>query len=310
MKNKKILWGCMVIMSLFFTGCGNRNTVVNQTNSNTTEESVIQSSVENIQEGETFAYVLNTDINNGLLYSNADGRITDSKGQIIDYYSDISVDSYGHLVKDGILPFNNYYVGAGGKICTNIAMMQNYDPYLSTSAKKELKPDMSRVDTNVVGPTGNGKALTLTFMEYDGNVLDELLANAWFDDSGNPLAECLPEKIADAFPMGAVMAKRLAKFTFVDGLNCTISKIQRKSPSYDYSYALLVSDINKYIGSDGKTYNSATEYYSQQKVIFTGNFTGLLNGDDGIIFCVYKGLNTEDTPVFEGYFLEFHNDEF
>lgn len=53
--------GCMVILSLFFTGCGNKNTIVNQTNSNTTEESVIQSSVENIQESETFAYVLNTE---------------------------------------------------------------------------------------------------------------------------------------------------------------------------------------------------------------------------------------------------------
>lgn len=63
----------------------------------------------------------------------------------------------------------------------------------------------------------------------------------------------------------------------------------RKSPSYDYSYALLIKNIDKQVTIGGDRYNYATEYYSGKKIMFTGDFTKMLNGDSAIMFGIYKG---------------------
>ena len=78
----------------------------------------------------------------------------------------------------------------------------------------------------------------------------------------------------------------------------------RKSPSYDYSYALLIKNIDKQVTIGGDRYNYATEYYSGKKIMFTGDFTKMLNGDSAIMFGIYKGTDVNDIPGFDAYFLE------
>ena len=60
----------------------------------------------------------------------------------------------------------------------------------------------------------------------------------------------------------------------------------------------------------GDRYNYATEYYSGKKIMFTGDFTKMLNGDSAIMFGIYKGTDVNDIPGFDAYFLEFHNGDF
>ena len=104
-------------------------------------------------------------------------------------------------------------------------------------------------------------------MEYDGDVLDELLSGAWFDSSGNPLAEYLPERISDTFPLPTIMAEHLKNFTFVDGKKCTMQQKLRKTPSYDYSYALLIKNIDKQVTIGGAAYSNWTYFkYSNAKL--------------------------------------------
>lgn len=244
------------------------------------------------------------------MYVNSDGRITDINGHLIDYYKDVTRDSNGMLVHDGIQPYGNYIIDENGKVCINEALASGASDETIATSKKVLKANPLNVDRRVVGPVGNGKYEGLTFMEYDGDVLDELLSGAWFDSSGNPLAEYLPERISDTFPLPTVMAKHLKNFTFVDGKKCTMQQMLRKSPSYDYSYALLIKNIDKQVTIGGDRYNYATEYYSGKKIMFTGDFTKMLNGDSAIMFGIYKGTDINDIPGFDAYFLEFHNGDF
>lgn len=85
----------------------------------------------------------------------------------------------------------------------------------------------------------------------------------------------------------------------------------RKSPSYDYSYALLIKNIDKQVTIGGDRYNYATEYYSGKKIMFTGDFYKNVKRWFGwIMFGIYKGTDINDIPGFDAYFLEFHNGDF
>lgn len=147
-----------------------------------------------------------------------------------------------------------------------------------------------------------------TYMRYDGDVLDELLADAWYDELGTPLADELPKVIGSTYPMRSVLANLLENFEFIQG---NLDYLRRyKTPSYDYSYALLIQNIQKRDNGLGEIIYQGTEYFSKETVIFTGNFNGVMNGDDLIMFGVYTGMATDDTVNFEAYYLELHNGEF
>lgn len=147
-----------------------------------------------------------------------------------------------------------------------------------------------------------------SYMRYDGDVLDELLADAWDDELGTPLADEIPKVIGNAYPMRAIMAKELENFEFIQG---NLDYLRRyKKPSYDYSYALLIENIQKRDNGLGEIIYQGTEYFSKETVIFTGNFNGVMNGDDLIMFGVYTGMATDDTVNFEAYYLELHNGDF
>ena len=81
--------------------------------------------------------------------------------------------------------------------------------------------------------------------------------------------------------------------------------------NYQVCYAsrrLTIIHMQVTIGGD--RYNYATEYYSGKKIMFTGDFTKMLNGDSAIMFGIYKGTDINDIPGFDAYFLEFHNGDF
>ena len=148
-----------------------------------------------------------------------------------------------------------------------------------------------------------------TYMRYDGDVLDELLSGAWYDELGIPLADELPKVIGSTYPMRAVLANHLENFEFIQGNSLDYLR-RYKNPSYDYSYALLIQNIQKRDSGLGEIIYQGTEYFSKETVIFTGNFNGIMNGDDVIMFGTYTGMATDDTVNFEAYYLELHNDGF
>lgn len=106
--NRKTLKALFVIVTsaVAFTGCRKTNNldydnVANQEQQQ--EESKEQETVE-------LTYNMYKDIKNGALYVNSDGRITDINGHLIDYYKDVTRDSNGMLVHDGIQPYGNYII--------------------------------------------------------------------------------------------------------------------------------------------------------------------------------------------------------
>ena len=84
--------------------------------------------------------------------------------------------------------------------------------------------------------------------------------------------------------------------------------------NYQVCYAsrrlTIIKNIDKQVTIGGDRYNYATEYYSGKKIMFTGDFTKMLNGDSAIMFGIYKGTDINDIPGFDAYFLEFHNGDF
>lgn len=165
-----------------------------------------------------------------------------------------------------------------------------------------LVPNESKICTNVE------QGEFSTYMKYDGDVLDELLSDAWYDEFGTPLAEELPKAIGSTYPWQSVLAKKLENFQFIKG---NLDYIKRsKKPSENYSYAVLIQNVQKRDNGLGEIIYQGTEYFSKEPVIFKGNFTGVLNGDDLIMFGIYTGLASDDTINFQAYYLELHNGDF
>lgn len=180
----------------------------------------------------------------------------------------------------------------------------------SNSKKKELIVDTSKVDTNVVKAKNHNAASSVTFMESDGDSLDEVISGAWFDDKGNPKADDLPENIAYSFPISAIFAHELSNFRFLDNKTWKLEDIKRSQSSLNYAYAVLVTDIKINYGVSVYT---GTEYYTGEEIGFecmNGCESKILKGDSVLLFGTYGGRNSSDIPSFDVHYIEVHNDRF
>lgn len=171
----------------------------------------------------------------------------------------------------------------------------------------ELEIIEENVERETVTVNSEVLGYPLYYVGDDGDFLDELLANAWFDENGAPIAKYLPDRVLNPIRGGNDRLEYTENFRFIDGINWSIDKLKRTGESENL-YALLLQDISKKQGSDGTMWNYATEYYSQETIVFKGNFRTMLNGDNIILFAEYTGLADDDTANFKGYYAEIHNE--
>lgn len=178
--------------------------------------------------------------------------------------------------------------------------------------EEEYDSEIEIIEENIERETitDNTKGITnpRTYIGDDGDFLDELLANAWYDENGEPIAGYLPLRVCRACGgWWAGMLYSTDNFGFIDGSDLSIDTLKRTKPAGKL-YALLLQDIRKEQGADGTMCNYATEYFSKEAIVFKGKFETMLNGDNIILFAEYTGLADDDTPNFKGYYAEIHNE--
>lgn len=75
--------------------------------------------------------------------------------------------------------------------------------------------------------------------------------------------------------------------------------------------SMLLKNIQKQTNEWGQMYIVGIEYYSNTPVVINGNFdSGLVNGDNILAFAKYTGLASDDTPNFQGFYIEIENGRF
>ncbi len=132
MRNKqKFCKGFILLLMLALCGCGNTDSsktdtekiTENISSEETQEQKEKQAEPEEQEEDETQSQTvtgdLSVDVENGVLYSTEDGRISDKDGNPLSEYDYITITDNGSLSdSEGIL--EGYFVGAGGKIILDI----------------------------------------------------------------------------------------------------------------------------------------------------------------------------------------------
>lgn len=251
------------------------------------------------------SYSLSLDVENGLLYANADGKITDSVGNQIPEYDYLFASPVGGLVdtSDNCI-LDGYSIAGDGQIYLDIPPAVDYEGTNTNYQQSSLLPTAleSFCATGIVYNSSG----SYTYMEDDGGYFDEVILGAWFDENGIAKADGFPKKLDD-YLWNHVGVVSLDNFKFIDCTKHTLDSVKRDSVGTgDQSptiYAVLISDVQKRDTGAGIAYEGY-EYTSKQPVVMHGNFSGILNGDDILVFATYRGLGSDDTPNYQGYYVE------
>ena len=297
-KNKGILLIILAVVILSVC-CSKDDQGANQTNEEKQSYDKEGSQEENKEEKIQLSYDLYKDVENGLLYSNTDGKITDKNGKVITEYENLTVLENG-AISDGESVLEGLFAGAGGKIVLDIPGDVEYDETESGLSKlRKLASESACAKTVLTIEQTYG---SYTRMDDDRGYFDEVVLKAWFNENGMPLAEYPPDTLWKAYtPFG------LEDFKFIDGENYTFDMLKRSSPREIDTYAMILTNISKSTDLNGNNYFQGTDYITHQTVIVHGNFNKLLNGDDLLVFAKYTGLASDDTPNFKGFYIEIIN---
>ena len=311
---KKILCLCLIgTMAIGLGACGTKSTdeiSVDKAESVTQmESSKNEENMDLEDDSATLTYDLLTDIQNGLLYSNEDGKITDKNGNAIKEYDYIKVLDNGSLqdvTDETVIEF--CYSGGGGKILYSPPEDNNNDEDIAVGQLPQTYEENCETGTytNDAG---------YRYLYDDGNYFDEVVSGAWFDNNGDPISDAFPDNLDNVFVRSGLIVAGPSKYHFVDGTNYTIDDLRReKFASTDdidpTVFALLISNLQKEEDTDGSIYFVGYEYTSSQPVVVHGNFSGIVNGDNVLMFGIYTGLGADDTPNFQGYYMEIDNGRF
>ena len=87
--------------------------------------------------------------------------------------------------------------------------------------------------------------------------------------------------------------------------NCGI----RNAKKSHVTYAFVIPNIQKIDDYNEQIYIQGYEYTSGEPVVIHGKFSsGILNGDDLLVFSEFNGLASDDTPDFHAVYIEVIND--
>lgn len=255
---------------------------------------------------------MDKDVANKLLYVNDDGQVTDKKGNVLDVYSYVGVvydvegdekplcDNGSDTILEGM------YVNADGLICYEAPAEAEYDD------RPEIEILRDKADPNQCETGTEELGMGYTQFKDDGDYFDEVVLGAWYNEDGTPKADTLPHGVSNRLDGISIS---LSDFTFIDGVNYTIDDIKRDTNPIGREnlrdcYCMILRNVEKDTGSDGSVIIRGIETCCTEEVVLHGDFKGVLNGDDLLVFTSFKGVAEDDTVNFTGGAAYVINDRF
>lgn len=246
---------------------------------------------------------MHTDVENKLLYVNDDGQVTDKKGNVLDDYSyvgvvyDVEGDEKPLCDNDSDTIIEGMYVNADGLICYEKPAESEIDD------RPEIEILKDKADPNQCETGTEDLGLGVTKFLDDGDYFDEVVLGAWYNEDGTPKADVLPDGITN-YLQNCNMSVSMSDYRFIDGVTYTFDDIKRDRNPQGRSdlkniYCMILMNIEKDKGSDGKLMIRGFEPCCGEEVIVHGDFKGVLNGDDLLIFTAFRGLAEDDAINFE-----------
>ena len=165
--------------------------------------------------------------------------------------------------------------------------------------------------TTTITTNDYGDGWVSTEVDDDGNYFDEVVSGAWFDESGIPIASYPPDGLQRNVTWSLYdQYNGIIRYQHFDDPS-DVDTIKRSGIDEKNTYSMLLKNIQKQTNAQGKMYIVGTEYYSNIPVVINGNFSsGLLNGDSILVFAKYTGLASDDTPNFQGFYIEVETGRF
>lgn len=255
---------------------------------------------------------MHTDVENKLLYVNDDGQVTDKKGNVLDDYSyvgvvsDVEGDEKPLCDNDSDTIIEGMYVNADGLICYEAPAEAEFDD------RPEIEIIRDKADPNQCETGTEELGMGQTQFKDDGDYFDEVVLGAWYNEDGTPKADALPHGVSKQLDGISIS---LSDFTFIDGVNYTIDDIKRDTNPIGREdlrdcYCMILKNVEKDTGSDGKVIIRGIETCCTEEVVLHGDFKGVLNGDDLLVFTSFKGVAEDDTVNFTGGAAYVINDRF
>ena len=246
---------------------------------------------------------MHTDVENKLLYVNDDGQVTDKKGNVLDDYSyvgvvyDVEGDEKPLCDNDSDTIIEGMYVNADGLICYEKPAESEIDD------RPEIEILKDKADPNQCETGTEDLGLGVTKFLDDGDYFDEVVLGAWYNEDGTPKADVLPDGITN-YLQNCNMSVSMSNYRFIDGVTYTFDDIKRDRNPQGRSdlkniYCMILMNIEKDKGSDGKLMIRGFEPCCGEEVIVHGDFKGVLNGDALLIFTAFRGLAEDDAINFE-----------
>lgn len=247
MKKKGWIYFGGIVMCCILTVCGTANyesntdwTAEMEEEEEYEETEEPYGEIEEPEETQESTYDLVRDVENGLIYYTKAGSLADPDGNIIPEYNKYYVDNEGYVVdKENDTVVEGYFADDSGKIVyrepapiddsSGIEKLRNYASWdnCTVSVRKmdlAYKSDRTKIDD-------------------DGDYFDEVVLGAWFDESGLPIGDILPQKLSDVLLSEANVSTKNLKF--IDSESCTIDQIKRTSNNKKTIYSFVLTDIEK-----------------------------------------------------------------
>ena len=272
------------------------------------------------ESGETLKVVVKDGKASFCLYSKEGEEYSDFKEkdrEIKDNYIDGEM-SYVSKNMDGSLAISSGSGGSWGKFIKTekVATIDftnfNSSSRLETETYQEsdgIKIDKDKINNKVLKFKNDDGKLCFTYFDDDGSYFDEIVSGAWYDENGSPLAKMPP---LDLWRKGHIWTGDLNDFHFVNSKRFTMDQLKRSNPSDDMSgdlYAIILKDITKEQGDDNMIYYGE-DYYTGEEVMFRGNYSKILNGDNVLIIGQFIGLTEDDNPELDVWRAELCNGRF
>ena len=307
MRKKRLIILIGIVMCCTITACGTETSSDNESKQADERDEWLQETEEKTEPIQNPTYNLSydivTDAQNGLLYYTEDGELTTPDGNVIPEYNDFYVRN-GYVIYGGAV-YEGCYAENGKIVYRDLGAYEYSDNYVDPMEMLRNAAFWANCNTEVITRDGYSK------VGNDGSYFDEVVLGAWFNEDGSPIADNLPEGLFDClydtFGPGYAGINNLK---FIDGTSCTIDEIKRTSGNQQVVYAFILTDIQKRGTTDSDTLIEGMEYSSSTPVIVHGRFSKILNGDKLLVFAKFNGLAYDDTPNFQGAYLEIINNRF
>lgn len=256
-----------------------------------------------------------SDVKNGLLFVDMNGRIVDKDNNFIEAYSYIYCTADRHLMS-GEDAAEGYMVNEDMQIVLDeeyIAACEEYSEQLATRTYLDTlqglvdNPDMAEVKVPIE-ETSNPRPVVLNLVDLGSPYYPQIVYGCWWEDGINGTCPTYGDAVI-SMPHGLSgnldeASGVLEHLKLIDQDTCTIEQIERSGPDYT-CYAFYVPNVEKQTDSNGKPY--FTGYVDNDFVVVYGNFSTLKNGDNVFVYGAYAGMSQNDIPIFHGEYLEYVN---